>query len=248
MSNKCNHTLGYYEIYEYDNNETIIVNTNEIYGLSTVDILKKDGTLFNYCPDCGESLSGLLNTIEESLKQKLQEEKKNKEQEQAKKKEDFDKLVIEVSSRTKLCNLSDEGNFIVIVKALKEHGSNYILGGDKDYLKKAATGIVKTNPNKELEILKIYKMPTLSELKTLMESHGYEVKNTEMAGYPELSCKKLFLNKKLHVMINSSCTMIYVNTTIFDADGESYTSYDNFGTHKLGEFLKTEFVLEEINL
>ena len=102
---KCNHYLGTIDDDHDDCVETSLVECSA-FDLSTLKQLKNDGFKFKYCPLCGASLEGVLESLinsreEEIKKEKRQEELRKQKQEQAK-----EKLCKEIAEKTKLCQLN----------------------------------------------------------------------------------------------------------------------------------------------
>lgn len=241
--NQCNHALGYIESERYEGIDVDFIYLSDAY-LDNLKALTKEGR-YAFCPNCGHSLEGVIESKISEIEKEISE---RKEQERiAKEKADkiFSDKMEKFGKESKLDQLPENENFIVIYEPMKStYGKYYVIQGDKKHIIKCAVSHNHQRYEPETLVLhKIYKVFSQEQFGKIVESCGFSRKNEKSVFYIKKEG-----NKTTEVEMSESGT-VYATITVVDEDGEEGRSYvPAFGIHRLSEFLKVPVELQEINL
>jgi uncharacterized Zn finger protein (UPF0148 family) len=242
---KCDHVVGYIESNGYDGDIITEFIHATFYEISTAKKLKySDGCLYSFCPYCGKKLEGVVDKRVEFLEL----EKQKRDEEERVKREKAEKIlmdkVIETSIKTKLNQLPDDGNFVVVFQPTKSsyYTKDVVINGTKDLILR---NCVHYNQNKstpdELIIKEIYRVMSMESFSLLMSANGWVVS-------PSGLCTKKEGNKKKEVSLDNG-GIVYITERTVDEDGEyCRPNYDMFAIHRLGNYLGVNVSLETITL
>lgn len=240
---KCNHIIGYTEERDgYDGTLTEFVSLDDLYLSKAKDLKSSNGSLFNFCFNCGKKLEGLFDKKVESL---LAEKNQRDEEERLKKEkanELFNQKVLAESIKTKLNQLPEEGSFVVVFYPDKDsYGKNIVLTGSKDLILRNCIHIRQNRSNPDTLIVKsIYKVFSQEVFADILLKQGWNFVGTT---------KTLEItdgNKKKQLSLDSDGT-IYVTEKPADLEKDDYGSniYDRFTINRLGEYLKIDLDLDQ---
>lgn len=238
---QCNHTLGFIENNGYDGDIITEFVHLDFYELSTAKKLKSsgDGTIFSFCPYCGQNLEGMVDKRVSELELAIQQRKEEERLENEKRQKAFDKKVNEMAQKTGLVNLPEEGTFIVICEPINSYDKrDFVLVGPKSHLLNSSVTCIRNSSVEQITVKQILKAFSQEVFLKIMKDNGWEVKESGM-------CLKIINNKLSQVSHEGG--IVYVNEKEKD-DDYSGTKYDRFAVHRLGDYLGIEIELESINL
>jgi len=243
MEKSCNHVLGFVEEDGYDGAiETYFKGFDD--GLDELVKLKKEGTVYNFCPYCGVEVRPILDARITSLTKEKEKRQKEEQARKDKEKERFNKLVVETGEKTGLAKI-DDGNYMVVFQPTKSsYGKKIVLSGPKDLILRNCVNynITKATPD-ELIVETIYKVPENSVIEEYFKALGWTQKKAEHFLYFEKKEDK----KELVITLDSS-GLAYLNTKIFDEDGDSGTNYSRFYLFEAKVAMGKELSLDIVSL
>lgn len=238
MKNNCNCTLGYCQVSSFNGDYSLESVSLDESCIVLLNELKTEGTIHNFCPTCGESLTGALSSRIKDAE--LLKETRIKEHALAKQKEKelFEKAVLETSIKTKL-NLLPAGSYNILFHPTSNSYSKDIhLSGFKEHI---LINCVHNSRSQELTVKEIIEIPILKEIQDIFTSMDWQVKESGTA----------FVKKEDHkfkIVSYLDDGMFYVSEKTLDKYQETITHYDRLTIKELGAYLGTTLTFKTIKL
>lgn len=249
--NTCNHTLGYVENEAYDCMETSFVSV-ESKLTELKELNQTNGYVYHFCPNCGEKLEGVIEAKIQELEKSIQKLKKDEEKEKNKKEIAFNKKVEDLSKKTGLNLLPEEGNFMVIFHPFLSFlgDKDYIIAGTKDEILKncVITTSQETESRDKLTVKTVYKTPTITEFNEQMTTKfGFKEKQGTNFVFERIIDGNLFQEVSYDPYSGSVYAKSYKLNDV-DCDNGKSSPYIKLSLPGLHHSMKIDIQLEQVVL